>query len=235
MIQAGDRKFYSLLYRRSNSQYSPDYAKGYRESDERGKTEESHIFYYKTIRTLAESFSYPITALDLGCGTGRYFHCLKNPRILVGVDSSLNMLEHAKAPVYGGTKSVSLIQGSLYDIEFKPNSFDFVMCVGVFGNWCPLDDFIVSKIARFTKPGGVLYLTVVEYVPGNPTWRSNVAKAIEPFSIGPLKRHINAKLGQFLMDERRLNELTQRHFSDVTVTRRGNPNWRVDLLCQAVK
>src|SRR5262245_7095475 len=135
MIQAGDRKFYSLLYRRSNSYYSPEYAKSYRESEEREKAEESDIC--KAVRALAERFFYPINALDLGCGTGRYFHCLKSSRLLVGVDSSPNMLEHAKAPVHCGTNNVALIRGNLFEIEFKPSTFDFVMSVGVFGAVCP--------------------------------------------------------------------------------------------------
>jgi hypothetical protein len=33
--------------------------------------------YDKTLTQITLSFDNPIAALDLGCGTGRYFHCLK--------------------------------------------------------------------------------------------------------------------------------------------------------------
>lgn len=42
MSRAGDRKFYAMLQRQSNVYHSSDYARSYRESDERGKTDESH-------------------------------------------------------------------------------------------------------------------------------------------------------------------------------------------------
>ena len=36
-----------------------------------------------------------LRVLDLGCGTGRYFHCLNNISCLVGIDISPDMLEVA--------------------------------------------------------------------------------------------------------------------------------------------
>jgi hypothetical protein len=56
MIRAGDRKFYAMLQRQSNVYHSPEYARSYRESDERGKTEESHILKYNIIRELTWIF-----------------------------------------------------------------------------------------------------------------------------------------------------------------------------------
>jgi ubiquinone/menaquinone biosynthesis C-methylase UbiE len=126
MIRAGDRKFYAMLQKKSNANCSPEDARLYRESDERGKTEESHTLKYNIIRELSSSFPYPINVLDLGCGTGRYFHCIKNAKCLVGVDASWHMLEQAKSPVYGGTQNVHLIHSSLYEAEFRPAVFDLV-------------------------------------------------------------------------------------------------------------
>jgi hypothetical protein len=53
MIRAGDRKFYMMLQKQSNVYHSPDYARSYRESDERGKTDESHTLKYNLIRELS--------------------------------------------------------------------------------------------------------------------------------------------------------------------------------------
>ena len=42
----------------------------------------------------------PIDALDLGCGTGRYFCALRGVRTLVGLDASAAMLERARHPMH---------------------------------------------------------------------------------------------------------------------------------------
>jgi len=233
MIRAGDWKFYAMLQRQANVCHSPDYARSYRESDERGKTEESHTLKYNIIRELSSSFLYAINVLDLGCGTGRYFHCIKNAQCLVGVDASWSMLEQAKAPVYGGTQNVHLIQSSLHEVEFRPAVFDLVVCVGVFGVVCPLDDFVLQKISRFTCSGGIVFLTVPEYIPVTNTWKRKMAKALEPFLFGPARRYINVRMGEFQMHEETLRRLVSRHFTSVHISRWVSPTTRVDLHCVA--
>jgi ubiquinone/menaquinone biosynthesis C-methylase UbiE len=233
MIRAGDRKFYSMLQRQSNVYHSSDYAHSYRESDERGKTEESHTLKYNIIRELSSSFLYAINVLDLGCGTGRYFHCIKNAQCLVGVDASWNMLEQARTPVYGGTQNVHLIQSSLHEVEFRPAVFDLVMCVGVFGVVCPLDDFVLQKISRFTRPGGIVFLTIPEYRPVTYTWKRKMAKALEPFLFSPAKRYVNVRMGEFQMSEETLMKLMSQYFTSVNISRWVSPTTRVDLHCVA--
>jgi ubiquinone/menaquinone biosynthesis C-methylase UbiE len=233
MIRAGDRKFYAMLQRQSNVYHSPNYAQSYRESDERGKTEESHTLKYNIIRELSSSFLYPINVLDLGCGTGRYFHCIKNTKCLVGVDASWNMLEEAKVPVSGGTQNVHLIQSNLHEVEFRPAVFDLVICVGVFGVVCPLDDFVLQKITRFTCPDGIVFLTIPEYKPITYTWKRKTAKALEPFLFGAAKRYVNVKLGEFQMNEETLRTLVSRYFTNVHISRWVSPTTRVDLHCVA--
>ncbi len=94
MIRTGDRKFYALLQRRANVYHSPEYARSYRESDERGKTEESHTLKYNIIRELSSSLLSLINVLDLGCGTGRYFHCIQKRQVSCG---SGCLMEYARA------------------------------------------------------------------------------------------------------------------------------------------
>jgi len=233
MIRTGDRKFYALLQRRANVYHSPEYARSYRESDERGKTEESHTLKYDLIRELSRSFLSPINVLDLGCGTGRYFHCIQNARCLVGVDASWNMLEQAKTPVYGGTQNINLIQSSLHEVEFRPAVFDLVICVGVFGVVCPLDDFALQKITRFTRPGGIVLLTIPEYIPIACTWKRKAARALEPFLFGPAKRYVNVRLGEFQMSEKTLLRLMRQYFTRIHISRWISPTTRVDLHCVA--
>jgi ubiquinone/menaquinone biosynthesis C-methylase UbiE len=233
MIPAGDRKFYSMLQRQSNAHYSSDYASLYRESDDLGKKDESHRLKADIISQLSSSFEYPINVLDLGCGTGRYFHCMQNAKNLVGVDASWHMLQAAKTPVYGGTQNVQLIQSGLHVIEFKPAVFDLVISVGVFGMLCPLDQFALDKMARISRPGAILFLTMPEYKPVTYTWKGKTAKFLEPLLLGPAKRYVNAKLLEFQMDENTLASLVSRYFTIINISRWVSPTTRVDLHCVA--
>jgi len=143
------------------------------------------------------------------------------------------MLEQAKVPVYGGTQNINLIQSSLHEVEFRPAVFDFVIYVGVFGVVCPLDDFVLQKITRFTCPGGIVFLTIPEYIPVAYTWKRKTAKALEPFLFGAAKRYVNVRLGEFQMNEETLMRLVSRYFTSVNISRWISPTTRVDLHCAA--
>jgi ubiquinone/menaquinone biosynthesis C-methylase UbiE len=233
MMRAGDRKFYALLQRQSNVLHSPAYAQAYRASDERGKTDESHTLKYNIISELSHSFGHAPTVLDLGCGTGRYFHCMQNAKCLVGVDASWPMLEQAKVPVYGGAQQVHLMHSTVHEVEFRPAVFDLVICVGVFGLVCPLDDYVLQKLSRFTRPDGVVFLTIPEYNPTPSTWKRKAAKALEPLLFGAAKRYVNVKLGEFQMPEDTLRTLVRHYFPQVHISRWVSPTRRVDLHCVA--
>src|ERR1041385_9228822 len=71
----------------------------YREDDEVEVTTENHRHYCEMLREITTSFDRPISVLDVGCGTGRYFHCLKNVDLLIGLDISPEMLKAAESPV----------------------------------------------------------------------------------------------------------------------------------------
>jgi SAM-dependent methyltransferase len=143
------------------------------------------------------------------------------------------MLDQAKTPVYGGTQNVYLIQSSLHEVEFRPAVFDLVICVGVFGVVCPLDDFILQKIRSFTCPGGIVFLTVPEYLPVTYTWKRQMAKALEPFLFGPAKRYVNVRIGEFQMSEKILMKHVSQDFTSVNVSRWVSPTTRVDFHCVA--
>src|SRR5947199_6359763 len=71
----------------------------YRKDDEIEVTTENHQHVSRILREISSSFTNTISVLDAGCGTGRYFHCLRNVDRLVGIDVSPDMLEAARAPV----------------------------------------------------------------------------------------------------------------------------------------
>src|SRR5919199_3734443 len=75
------------------------YSAMYRESDELEVTNENHKRYCSILADISRSCGDRISVLDLGCGTGRYFHCLQHVERLIGIDIALDMLKHARSPV----------------------------------------------------------------------------------------------------------------------------------------
>src|SRR4051812_26962495 len=71
----------------------------YRTQDEEHVSGSDYQHVSKILRQISSSFGRDIRALDLGCGTGRYFHCVQNAAELIGLDISQEMLEAARAPV----------------------------------------------------------------------------------------------------------------------------------------
>ena len=76
-----------------------DSAKNYRTSDEQELQTDNHEHFCNILRQSTLGFARGISVLDLGCGTGRYFHCLRNVDRLIGVDISVEMLKQARIPV----------------------------------------------------------------------------------------------------------------------------------------
>ena len=68
----------------------------YRKDDEIEVTTPHHQRLRKVLGELTASFGQPISVLEAGCGTGRYFHCLHNVDRLVGLDISPDMLAAAR-------------------------------------------------------------------------------------------------------------------------------------------
>lgn len=109
-----------------------------------------------------------LRVLDLGCGTGRYFHCLKNVSSLVGIDISPDMLEVA-AHVYRELPNLSdaecvLIEADFQSLQFVSNSFDLIYSIGVVGELIPITQDLLDKIARWLAPDGKVFFTVVDKV-----------------------------------------------------------------------
>src|SRR5687768_8442558 len=89
-------------YKRSEAYLKAGYgaqARQYRQDDEIEVTTEHHRHLRGILELLSGSFDHPIRVLDAGCGTGRYFHCVRNATELVGLDLCPEMLDAARAPV----------------------------------------------------------------------------------------------------------------------------------------
>src|SRR5690349_6572408 len=89
----------------------------YRRDDEVEVQTDNHRRISELLRGICLSYSHPIKVLDVGCGTGRYFHCLENVESLTGIDISDEMLASAAHPVRGHAitaKEIRLLRGNIY-------------------------------------------------------------------------------------------------------------------------
>jgi len=163
------------------------------------------------ISETASSFSHPIAVLDLGCGTGRYFHAVTNAERYVGVDISLAMLELAKEPVQKPGVPVQLIRGEIYSIEFKPRSFDLIFSIGVLGESIPFTLKLCNKFSSMLKPRGKILFTVMDA--RTPHHKGGIkrklALATYPFLPQVLKDWIDARIGNFKRTEEEIREILQ--------------------------
>lgn len=137
----------------------------YRQDDETEVMTENHRRIMATLQQLCHSFEHPIRALDIGCGTGRYFHCLTNVSELLGMDISEEMLRAAENPVRQEQitiPNIRLICANAYLTNFPPAAFDLIYSLGMFGNGCPVTTEICNKFHHWLAPGGKLYFNTVD-------------------------------------------------------------------------
>jgi len=155
---------------RTKGIYQQDYSKNYREYDEQYISTPDYKHYTEKLTAYTKSFSHKIDVLDIGCGTGRYFHALQNVRLLTGIDISINMLNEAQNPLYKGEVQIEkteLVEGNFYEYDFGGKKFDFIYSVGVLGEHAPFTLDACNKIYDLLNDGGVCFTTLVdiEYSP----------------------------------------------------------------------
>jgi len=202
---------------RAAALYDDSYAERYRAHDEAVRTGPTVAWLDQWLRGVCDRFDRPIDVLDLGCGTGRYFHALTHVRRLVGIDVSGPMLERARRPV--GDLSlpadrVTLIEGDFLVHEFGPGEFDLVYSIGVLAEHAPLDDALAARVTRWLRPGGRFAFTAVHPVSRSvprpltrrvAEWVSSLRSSVPP----ALTRRLRTRLmsGGMYADDERVREL----------------------------
>lgn len=224
-----DHRLLAILRQTSDGTYSPESAAQYREADDAAKDSDAHAGKCDIIRELSRRFDRPIDVLDLGCGTGRYFHCADNVRSLVGVDPSIHMLDQARRPVMGGNRNVRLVRSTLHEVTFVPHSFDLIVCVGVLAFWSAFDRFVLGRVRDMLRADGSFFATLVERPGGHPTLKRRVAATVRPLLFGPMRRYVEARLLDFTISEPRARRLAGDYFHQVTITKWQSTTGRVDL------
>ncbi|HTM66317.1 MAG TPA: class I SAM-dependent methyltransferase [Flavipsychrobacter sp.] len=221
--------------------YHPDMCSSYRKYDEQFIHTKAYMHYAGQIRRLTEDFRRPISVLDVGCGTGRYFHALRNLQGLTGIDVSPNMLAQAQDPFQReniALQHIELIEGNFYDYDFGGVQFDFIYSVGVLGEHTVFDKHVCAKLYALLKDGGRLFFTTVDIEP-RKNLKRKLAEAIYPLMAKNIKRIFDKRWETCYMNYDQLDEIMRNgEFSSFTISRyvSEDPSWKgVHLDCFATK
>jgi SAM-dependent methyltransferase len=196
---------------RAEELYGDAYARRYRGHDDAIRDGELVTRFSGWLGGICDRFGRDIDILDLGCGTGRYFHALRHVRRLVGIDVARPMLEQARHPVGSPAIGAELVHGDFLTHEFGDRQFDLVYSVGVLAEHSPFDEAVAARVKRWLAPGGRFAFTAVHPLSFSVprTLKRRAAEAILPISGGPLRRALRAGLMRdgLYADEERLREV----------------------------
>lgn len=219
----------------------------YRCDDEIEVTTEHHRHLKSILYRMSSSFGRPITTLDAGCGTGRYFNCLKHVERLVGLDLSEEMLKIAENPVRKNDITIGVIElkcGNIYLQDFPSESFDLIYSLGMFGYGCPVSVEVCNKFYDWLAPGGKLFFDTVDIatVPWHRRVRQRIRAGIYPLLPQRGKKMLDKRAGGapfFGLAKKDLERIMHAtRFSNISVSSQvcHSPLWRgVHLECSASK
>lgn len=100
-----------------------------------------------------------VRVLDVGCGTGQLAALLSIPnREVLGIDLSQRSIAMANSLKERlDLPNVTFVQGNLFDIQLREESFDYLLCNGVLHNTHdPYRGFV--NLCSWVKPGGYIII-----------------------------------------------------------------------------
>lgn len=107
------------------------------------------------MRGVGKQLPHYSKVIEVGCGTGQTLEVLSRHHTTIGFDISPTALSLAKHNCH------YRVQGDIFSIPFKDNSFDLVYNSGVIEHFPnPTNIAAVKEMARITKPGGTLVIIV---------------------------------------------------------------------------
>lgn len=194
--------------------YDRGYAEKYRAHDDTLADSGPYLGFVAWLQRVCEQFQKPIDALELGCGTGRYFSALTSARSIVGIDASADMLALAKTPYRAesiNAERLTLIHGDIFTEPLDDGAFDLVYSIGVLAEHAPLDGGIARRVHRALRPDGRFAFSTVH--PDSPSIAASlgraIGRAVAPLLPGALRRPLRERLlsGGMYADEARIQEL----------------------------
>lgn len=121
---------------------------------------ETDLFRY--LGQVEPAFFQGKLGLDVGCGFGRHaYYANQLGAEMVGVDFS-EAIESAAANLRG-SQGVHLVQANLYQLPFRPRTFDFIYSLGVLHH-LPDPEAGFRALVPLLKPGGVIMIWVYSSV-----------------------------------------------------------------------
>lgn len=175
--------------------YNRSYSESYRHFDDIYIDTPDYAHFVPLLKEITEEFNRPIKVLEVGCGTGRYFHALKNTYELTGIDISGPMLELAKQPLMSHEITIpfiNLIEGSVFDHDFGKEQFDFIYSIGVLGEHAPFTQDICGKLYDLLTDEGTLYFTVVD-INDRKNFKRRLAESAYPLLPGKIKHVLDKR------------------------------------------
>jgi SAM-dependent methyltransferase len=150
------------------------------------------------------------------------------------------MLHHARNPVGADevTAQVELVCANVGDVSFKPQQFDLIYSVGLFGLWVPINLPLLQRMSFWLKPDGVLAFTVIDAnSPVCTTWKRRVINVVRPALPQIVRVWVDASPAHPLIRirEHELRQLINACDMEAEIKRIGDPNRRLDLRCIAHK
>jgi SAM-dependent methyltransferase len=124
---------------------------------------DEHHWWYRgrreIVRVELDRLPLPVPAvtLDAGCGSGRGLHELERYGTVVGVELNAEAAEVARSRGVG-----DVLVGRLEELPWPAATFDLITSLDVIEH-TPDDVVALAELARVTKPGGWLLVTVPAY------------------------------------------------------------------------
>lgn len=111
---------------------------------------------WQTVKDFVHKISLEsdIKIADIGCGNGINMMDIKSK--CIGVDTSLSFVNICLE------RGLNVIQGSILNLPFEDNCFDYVLCVAVIHHFCTDERRMqaIKELLRITKPKGQIFITV---------------------------------------------------------------------------
>lgn len=209
-------------------------ARSQRQSDEITVGKDSRLHYAEALERITRSFGRTISVLDVGCGTGRFFHCLRQVGGLLAMDISPHMLAEAQMPVRAGAIDIGHIEfvcADIIEVDISMRKFDLIYSIGVLGEYAPFSPRLCKKLCALLEPGGKLFFTIVDthsrlthHDCDRATCTSKVLGKV--FSVSPrlVRAYMNRCLGSYYMTEGEIHRcLAEGGVTHCEVTRYRHP------------
>lgn len=189
--------------------YDQAYSENYRHFDEEFVNMPDYGHFVPLLKKLTADLNKPIKVLEVGCGTGRYFHALNNTAELTGIDISAHMLKLAETPLKGEEVNIpviNLIEGSVFDYDFGNEKFDFIYSIGVLAEHAPFTQQLCSKLHNMLTDGGMLYFTAVD-IDDRKDFKRRLAETAYPLLPGAIKSILDKRWETNYMTHKQLDKM----------------------------